>query len=381
MKIKSELRIKNYIPVSEPLITPRDNQELMKAVKSGWISSSGRYIQDFEKNFSKYLGVKYSTTVSNGTAALEIALKSLDIKKGDEVIIPNFTIISNALAVIKVGATPKFIDCQMDDWNMNYDEIKKKITKKTKVIIATHIYNFPCEIEKIKKLCKRKKLYLIEDAAEVLGLDFKKKKCGSFGDISTFSFYSNKQITTGEGGMISTNNKKLYEKCKNLKNLCFGKIDRFNHDDIGWNYRYTNLQAAIGFSQLKRINSIVKKKIEIGKRYYKNLKENKKIFINPPINLSGHKNIYWVVGIVIKDKKIKAKKISKILKEYNIETRPFFFPMNKQKVFKKLKFNFYKEKLNNSHYISQYGLYLPSFLKLKNNQIDQICKIINHVIK
>ncbi len=380
MKIKSELRIKNYIPVSEPLITQRDKWELMKAIKSGWISSSGKYIENFEKNFSKYLGVKYSTTVSNGTAALEVALKSLDIKKGDEVIIPNFTIISNALAVIKVGATPKFIDCKINDWNMNYNEIEKKITKKTKVIIATHIYNFPCEIEKIQKLCKRKKLYLIEDAAEVLGLDFKKKKCGSFGDLSTFSFYSNKQVTTGEGGMISTNNKRLYEKCKNLKNLCFGKIDRFNHDDIGWNYRYTNLQAAIGFSQLKRINSIVKKKIEIGKRYYKNLKENKKILINPPINLNGHKNIYWVVGIVIKDKKIKAKKISMILKEYNIETRPFFFPMNKQKVFKKLKMNFDKEKLKNSYYISQHGLYLPSYLKLKKNQIDQICRVVNHVI-
>ena len=380
MKIKSELRIKNYIPVSEPLITPKDNQELMKAVKSGWISSSGKYIQNFEKNFSKFLGVKYSTTVSNGTAALEVALKSLDIKKGDEVIIPNFTIISNALAVIKVGATPKFIDCKINDWNMNYDEIEKKITKRTKVIIATHIYNFPCEIEKIQKLCKRKKLYLIEDAAEVLGLDFKKKKCGSFGDLSTFSFYSNKQITTGEGGMISTNNKRLYEKCKNLKNLCFGKIDRFNHDEIGWNYRFTNLQAAIGFSQLKRVKSIVKKKIEIGKRYYENLKENKKIFINPPISFNGHKNIYWVVGIVIKNKKIKAKKISKILKEYNIETRPFFFPMNKQKVFKKLKMNFDREKLKNSYYISQYGLYLPSYLKLKKNQIDQICRVVNHVI-
>ena len=226
MKKKSRLKNKKFIPVSKPLITNQDIKEVIRAVRSGWISSSGDYIKKFEQSFSKFIGMKYSTSVSNGTAALEIALKSINIKKGDEVIVPNFTIISNALAIIKLGATPKFIDCKLDDWNMNFNEIKKNVTSKTKAIIATHIYNFPCEIDKIKKLCKKNRLFLIEDTAEVLGLNFKNKKCGSFGDISTFSFYSNKQITSGEGGMICTNNKKLFEKNKSLKNLCFGQKEK-----------------------------------------------------------------------------------------------------------------------------------------------------------
>lgn len=381
MKKKSRLKNKKFIPVSKPLITNQDIKEVTRAVRSGWISSSGDYIKKFEQSFSKFIGMKYSTSVSNGTAALEIALKSINIKKGDEVIVPNFTIISNALAIIKLGATPKFIDCKLDDWNMNFNEIKKNVTSKTKAIIATHIYNFPCEIDKIKKLCKKNRLFLIEDTAEVLGLNFKNKKCGSFGDISTFSFYSNKQITSGEGGMICTNNKKLFEKNKSLKNLCFGQKDRFNHDDIGWNYRYTNLQAALGYSQLKRIENIVKKKIQIGTRYYKNLCKNPNILINPPKNLKGQENIYWVVGILIKNKKIKAKKVSKILKKLNIETRPFFYPMNKQDIFKKLNYEFHKHKFKNSEYLSEYGFYLPSYLSLKNNQIDKISKIVNEIIK
>jgi perosamine synthetase len=380
MKNLLKFKIKKFIPVSEPCITKADLKEINKAAKSGWISSAGVYISKFEKNFSKYIGVKYSTTVSSGTAALEIALKSLNIKRGDEVIIPNFTIISNALAVIKLGAQPVFIDCKINDWNLDYEKIKKKITKKTKAIIATHIYNFPCEILKIKKLCKDKKIYLIEDAAEVLGLQIKKKKCGSFGDISIFSFYANKQITTGEGGMICSNNYRLIKKCMDLKNLCFGKKNRFNHTDLGWNYRLTNLQASLGCSQLKRINNIVKRKREIGKRYYKNLRNNKNIFITPPLNKYGWKNIYWVVGILIKNKKISSYNLSKTLKLLNIETRPFFYPMHKQQIFKKLNYKFCKDNYPNSEYISKYGIYLPSGLKIKNHTIDKISKILNEIL-
>jgi len=376
-----KLKNKSFIPVSEPLLSKKDIYHINKAVKSGWISSSGEYLNNFEKNFSQYLGVKYSTAVSNGTAALEIALKSIGIKKNDEVIIPNFTIISNALAVIKLGAKPIFVDCKLYDWNMDFDLIKKKYTKKTKAIIATHIYNFPCDIVKIKKFCLEKKIFLIEDAAETFGLDVNKKKCGSFGDISTFSFYANKQITTGEGGMICTNNKKIIQKCQDLKNLCFGKFDRFNHNDIGWNYRFTNVQAAIGYSQLQRIDEIVKKKQTIGTIYYDNLKENKNIFIPPPQNNKGKKNIYWVVAILIKEKKFTAKKIADILKKLNIETRPFFYPMHRQDIFKKLNYNFEKQSHPNSDFISKYGLYLPSSLKIKKKEILNICNILNEVLK
>jgi perosamine synthetase len=378
--MKKKLRSNRNIifPVSKPFITKKDIYAVNKTLKSGWISSSGTEIKKFEENFSKYVERKYSVTVSNGTAALEIAIKALGIKKDDEVLIPNFTIISNALAVIRQNAKPVLIDCNHENWNIKIDDIEKKINKKTKAIIITHIYSFPNDMDKILKICKKHKILIIEDAAEVLGLSYKNKKCGSFGDISTFSFYANKQITTGEGGMISTNSEKLYKKCKSLKNLCFGKINRFNHDDLGWNYRLTNMQASLGLSQLNNIKNIIKKKIEIGSRYYKNLQFNNDIQILPPSN-SFSKNIYWVVGIVIKNKKMTALNLSKKLSKFGIETRPFFWPMHQQSIFKKLGL-FKNQKYPNSSYISKYGLYLPSYFKLKKKEIDKISKTLQKIL-
>ena len=279
MKKKLGLNKKTFFPVSVPNVTQKDIISVNKALKAGWISSEGPEVKKFEKNFSKYIGHKYAVAVSSGSAALEITIKSLNLKKGDEIIIPNFTIISNALAAIKQDLKIKLIDCGKFDWNMDISQIKKNISKKTKAIIATHIYNFPLRIDILKKICKKKKIFIIEDAAEVLGQKLNKKLCGSYGDISTFSFYANKQITTGEGGMITTNNKKLYEKSSSLRNLSFGKKDRFNHDDIGWNYRMTNIQASLGISQLKRINQIVRTKHKIGLEYYKRLKSNSNLYI------------------------------------------------------------------------------------------------------
>ena len=378
--MKKKLRSNRNIifPVSKPFITKKDIYAVNKTLKSGWISSSGTEIKKFEENFSKYVERKYSVTVSNGTAALEIAIKALGIKKDDEVLIPNFTIISNALAVIRQNAKPVLIDCNHENWNIKIDDIEKKINKKTKAIIITHIYSFPNDMDKILKICKKHKILIIEDAAEVLGLSYKNKKCGSFGDISTFSFYANKQITTGEGGMISTNSEKLYKKCKSLKNLCFGKINRFNHDDLGWNYRLTNMQASLGLSQLNNIKNIIKKKIEIGSRYYKNLQFNNDIQILPPSN-SFSKNIYWVVGIVIKNKKMTALNLSKKLSKFGIETRPFFWPMHQQSIFKKLGL-FKNQKYPNSSYISKYGLYLPSYFELKKKEIDKISKTLQKIL-
>jgi perosamine synthetase len=379
--MKKKLKLKNnfFIPVNEPLLTNKDENTLIKAVKSGWISSKGEYIEKFEKSFSRFIKKKFSVTVSNGSAALDIALKAINLKKNDEVIIPNFTIISNALSVLRQGAKIKLVDCKISDWNMDVKQIKKIITKKTKAIIATHIYNFPCDIVEIKKICKKNKIILIEDAAEVIGLNYKNNPCGSFGDISTFSFYANKHITTGEGGMISTNNKKFYYKFISLKNLCFGSQNRFHHSDIGWNYRFTNLQAALGFSQLKRINLIVKIKKKIGKYYYDRLKTNKHIFIPPP-KINDKENIYWVVGIVIKSKIMKAKDLSKLLKLKNIETRPFFYPMSHQKILKSKIINHNKKNFPNSNFLSEYGLYLPSGLNLNTKKIDYIIKTINNIL-
>ena len=379
MKKKSNLNKNNFIPVSIPHITKRDILSVNQSLKKGWISSDGPEVKKFEEKFSKYVDRKYSIAVSSGTAALEIAVKALGIKKNDEVLVPNFTIISNVLAVIKQKAKPVLLDCNLENWNIKIEDIEKKITKKTKAIIITHIYSFPNDMDKILKICRKKKILVIEDAAEVIGLNYKNKKCGSFGDISTFSFYANKQITTGEGGMISVNKLDLFNKCKSLRNLCFGKINRFNHNDIGWNYRMTNLQAALGLSQINNINQIVKKKMLIGRRYYKNLSNNKNLQILSPTN-SYSKNIYWVVGIVIKSKKMKARLLSKKLIKFGIMTRPFFWPMHEQEIFKKMKL-FKKNNFKNSTYLSRYGLYLPSYFSLNNGQIDHISMIVNKILK
>ena len=383
MSVPKTTKIKKFkfIPVSKPLIEKKDIYQVNNSLKKNWISSDGPEVKKFENNFARLISKKFPIAVSSGTAALEIAIKALGIKKGDEVIIPNFTIISNALAVIKQKAKPVLIDCDLENWNMKINDIEKKITKRTKAIIATHIYNFPLDINKIVKICKKNKIFLIEDAAEVIGQKYKSKMCGSFGDVSTFSFYANKQITTGEGGMILTNDKKIYNKCRSLRNLCFGEKNRFDHDDIGWNYRFSNIQAALGLSQLGRIKKIVKKKEWIGKRYYLNLKKNHNLQILKPY-CSFAKNIYWIVGIVIINKKLKlnAKNLAKKLFKFGIQTRPFFWPMNKQKIFKKMGF-FKKQKYPNSEYLSKYGLYLPASLSITGSEINFVCKTINNIIK
>ena len=337
--------------------------------------------KEFENKFAKYNSRKFGVATSNGTAALEISLKALNLKKGSEVIIPSFSIISTALCVIKLGLKPILVDSNLSTWNMDIEQVIKKINKKTKAIIITHIYGFPVDCNKIIKIAKKKNIKIIEDAAEMIGQKYFKKRCGCFGDLSTFSFYANKHITTGEGGMILTNNKKIFDKCKSLRNLCFGSgSDRFNHDDIGWNYRFTNVQAAIGYGQLKNINWIINRKREIGKRYYDKLKSNKHITIQP-LSKKYAQNIYWVFGILLKkNSKFKRNTIMKKLLKYKIQTRNFFYPMHKQKVFLKLKIFSKKSKYPNSEYLSRQGFYLPSGLGIKNYEIDYICEKVNEII-
>ncbi len=373
--------MKKFIPVNKPLISLSDAKAVNQVLKSGWVSSEGSNVKKFEAKFSQFIGHKYSVAVSSGTAALEIAVKSLNLKKNDEVIIPNFTIISNALAVIKLGLKIKLIDCDLKNWNMNIEKVERGITNKTRAIIATHIYNFPFRVDLLKKICKKKKIFIIEDAAEVLGQKIFNKNCGSFGDISTFSFYANKQITTGEGGMITTNNKLFYKKMTSLRNLSFGKKNRFNHDDIGWNYRITNIQATLGISQLKRIKDIVKTRHNVGIQFYNRLKKNKNIFIPEP-KKNYAQNIYWVIAILIMNKKanLDAKKVMNKLSKVGIGTRPFFWPMHKQTILKNLKLQNSKQFIN-SEYISKYGFYLPSSLSLKKSEIDFICKKVNLILK
>ena len=372
MKRRSELK-SSFIPVNTPKIFNQEKINIKKCLDTGWISSEGSYVKEFEKSFSKYNKRIYGIAVSSGTAALEVAMKSLNLKNGAHVIIPTFSIISTALCVIKLGLKPILVDVNLSTWNMECDQIIKKITKKTKAIIITHIYGFPVDMNNILKIAKKKNIKVIEDSAEMIGQTYNNRKCGSFGDISTFSFYANKHITTGEGGMILTNDKKLYEKCKSLRNLSFGSgVNRFNHDDIGWNYRMTNLQAALGCGQLKNIKKILKRKREIGRRYISILKNCKKIYIQP-YKLKYAKNIFWVFGVLInKEIKISRNSIVNKLNKKNIQTRNFFYPMHKQKIFKKMKVFSNTVRYKNAEFLSENGFYLPSGLGITNREIDYV---------
>ena len=383
MLMRKKLRLKSkFIPVNVPKLSNQEKINVKKCLTSGWISSEGEYVKKFEEDFSKYNNRIYGVAVSSGTGALEIALKSLDLKRGDEIIIPTFSIISTALCVIKLGLKPILVDSDLATWNMDSEQVIKKISRNTKAIIITHIYGFPVDLQKVLRLAKKKNIKIIEDAAEMIGQTYFKKKCGSFGDISTFSFYANKHITTGEGGMILTNDKRLYEKCKSLRNLCFGKDNnRFNHDDIGWNYRMTNLQAAIGCGQLKNISKIIRRKREIGRRYISILNKSKIIFIQP-YKLNYAKNIFWVFGVLLKkNANISRDRIIKKLLKKNIQTRTFFFPMHKQKIFKKMKVFPKNQKFVNAEYLSKNGFYLPSGLGISNSDIDFVGKTLIKILE
>lgn len=382
--MKKKLRLKKikFIPVNVPKVFKEEKIFVKDCLDTNWISSEGSYVKKFESKFANYNNRKFGIAVSSGTAALEIALKAFNLKTKDEVIIPTFSIISTALCVIKLGLKPILVDSDLSDWNMLVNQVLKKINKKTKAIIITHIYGFPVDMSRILRIAKKKNIKIIEDSAEMIGQKYKNRMCGSFGDASTFSFYANKHITTGEGGMILTNDKKFYKKCMSLRNLCFGlKTNRFNHDDIGWNYRLTNVQAAIGCGQLKNISWIINRKREIGKRYTKLLKKNTKIYIQP-LNNNFSKNIYWVFGILIKpNTKIKRNYVMEKLLQNKIQTRPFFYPMHKQAIFKKMKIFNKNEKYPNSEYLCKNGFYLPSGVGIKNFEIDYICRILNNIFK
>lgn len=376
-KLKSK---SNFIPVNTPKIFGNEKAYVNKCLSTGWVSSEGPYVKKFESLFAKYNNRKFGISVSNGTAALEISIKALNLKKGDEVIIPAFTIFSSVLCLLKQGIKPVLVDSDLNDWNMDINEIIKKINKNTKAIIITHIYGFPVNMKKVLKIAKNKKIKIIEDAAEMIGQNYNGKKCGSFGEISTFSFYANKHITTGEGGMILTNDKKYYEKCRSLRNLCFGTSgNRFNHDDIGWNYRFTNIQAALGLGQLENIDWIIKRKREIGARYHNRLKNNKNIIIQD-IKKTYAKNIFWVFGILLKNRKFKRDSVVKKLLNNNIQTRNFFYPMHKQKILRIKRIFPKKLSLPIAEHMSNYGFYLPSGLGISNNQIDFVCKKVNEII-
>lgn len=368
-----------FIPVNEPLLDGNEKKYLLEALETGWISSVGPFVREFEDKFSERLNRKYGIAVANGTAALEIAVKALDIGPGDEVILPTFTIISCTGAVVKAGATPILVDSYPVTWNMDVNQIEEKITDRTKAIMVVHTYGLPVDMGPVLKTADKYGLKIIEDAAEMHGQTYKERPCGSFGDISTFSFYPNKHITTGEGGMIVTDDETLAEKCRSLRNLCFKREQRFVHDELGWNYRFTNLQAAVGLAQLERLDDFVEIKRRMGRVYTELLSDLDQVHLPLP-ETDYAKNIYWVYGIVLKEEvPFDAKEAMRRLTEMGIGTRPFFWPMHEQPVFRKIGL-FQSESHCVAERIARRGFYVPSGLALTEDQIIHVASSLKEII-
>lgn len=369
----------DFIPVNEPLLNGNEKKYLCECINTGWISSEGPFVKEFEQKMSAVVNRRYGIAVSNGTAALEVAVQALGIGVGDEVIMPTFTIISCAMAVTKLGAVPVLVDSDLHTWNMKVDEIEAKITPKTKAIMVVHLYGLPVEVDKVLALAKKYNLKVIEDAAEMHGQTYKGKPCGSFGDISTFSFYPNKHITTGEGGMVVTDDEELAERCRSIRNLCFRKDIRYVHDEISDNYRFTNLQAAVGLAQLERLAEFVERKRAMGKYYTEQLKDIEGLIL--PVEKTDYAdNIYWVYGIVL-DEQIEAdnKTVQKLLAEEGIGSRTFFWCMHEQPVYQKQGL-FKEESYPNAEYLARKGFYIPSGLALTAEQMEQVVAGVNRVI-
>ena len=360
------MKYKTYL--YEPTIGLKEKKFVNDCLKTNWISSKGSYINKFENKFSKYINIKHSISICNGTVALHLALLALEIKKNDEILAPSFTYISPINAINYIGAKVKFIDSDLKNWQVDIDDFKKKITKKTKAIIIPHLYGKITDIDLISKICKSKKIFLIEDSAESFGCYYKKKHLGTYGDISTFSFFGSKTITTGEGGMVCTNNSKLAKKIFKLKMVGVVKNKYYWHDIIGYNYRMTNICAAIGYAQLLNSKKILKKKELIFKNY--------KQFLKGTDLLSNYeskdvKSSFWLINIFVKSKKIRDG-LANYLKKNGIETRTTFNPVHLMPMFKKLS----SSKLPNSIILSETGLSLPSGANLKKKEIKIICKLI-----
>ncbi len=371
--------VKEFIPVNEPLLNGNEKKYLCECIDTGWISSEGPFVREFEQKMSATAGRKYGVAVSNGTAALEVAVQALGIGEGDEVIMPTFTIISCAMAVTKLGAIPVLVDSDLHTWNMNVEEMEAKITPRTKAIMVVHLYGLPVDVDSIFALAEKYDLKVIEDAAEMHGQTYFGKPCGSFGDISTFSFYPNKHVTAGEGGMVVTDNEELAERCRMLRNLCFRKDVRYVHDEISDNYRFTNLQAAVGLAQLERLEEFVARKRAMGKYYTERLQDIAGLIL--PIEKTDYAdNIYWVYGIVL-DQSIRAdnKTVQKLLAEEGIGSRTFFWCMHEQPVYQKQGL-FHNETYPNAEYLARKGFYIPSGLALTEAQMDRVVAGVKKVV-
>ncbi len=365
---------KNFIPVNRPKVNKTYNLEIIKALKEKWISGDGPVVQKFEYKFKNLIGRKHAIAVSNGTSALEIAISSLNLKKGSKIIVPNLTIVSCLNAIIRNNHKPVFVDVDKDDFNICIKDLKNKISKDVKAVIMVHTYGLASNIKEILNLKKKYNFKIIEDCAEGLGLKYKKNFLGNYGDLSTFSFYSNKLITTGEGGCILTNNSKYFKRCKEIRNLSFGKNIRFKHQNMSGNYRISSLQCAYGISEIKNFRKNIMLKKKIGNFYNKKLKKFN--FLKLPIEKNKtSSNIYWIYPLIIKKKSIINKKhFQNFMKKNGIATRDFFYPLSQQPFLKH--FNIKQTRLKVSKYLFDNGIYLPSGLGNSFVEFNKVCKII-----
>jgi perosamine synthetase len=370
------------IPVSEPLIGRQERRFVSECLKTGWISSEGRFIPAFEAAFTNRLGRRYGVAVNNGTNALVLALRALALPAGSEVILPAFTIISCALACIYNNLVPVFVDAERDTWNMAVDQVEKKISVRTKAIMPVHIYGHPVEMDKIETIAAKHSLMVVEDFAEAIGSEYNGKKCGGFGHISCASFYANKLISTGEGGMCLTDDEKLAEKMRRLRNLAFVPEQRFIHQELGFNFRMTNIQAAIGLGQIENYNYRLQKKFSMAARYrFMLAKLEQRGLIVLPAERPGMINSYWMFGILLTKKSgWEAAAVIKKLAEKGVQARPFFYPLHRQPAFRA--FPWFREMcLPISEELYQYGFYLPSGLTLHKKHIDRVVAALEEIFQ
>lgn len=370
----------SFINVNEPLLNGNESKYVLEAIESGWISSEGPFVQQFERGMADLVGRKHAIAVCNGSVALELAVAALDLGPGDEVILPSFTIISCAAPIVRAGATPVLVDADSRTWNMDVRQLSSKITSRTKAIMVVHIYGLPVDMDPVLALAAQHGLKVIEDAAEMHGQTYNGKPCGSFGDLSVFSFYPNKHVTTGEGGMVLADDDTLAERCRSLRNLCFVPERRFVHRELGFNFRLTNLQAALGVAQLERLEEFVARKRAMGKRYTEAFADLSGVQLPLPAT-SYARNIYWVFGIVL-DESIPydATEMMRQLKENGVGTRPFFFGMHEQPVFRERGL-FAEGKYPVTERLSRRGFYIPSGLGLSDEQIMLVIDRVRSVFE
>ncbi|MDD2336793.1 MAG: DegT/DnrJ/EryC1/StrS family aminotransferase [Geobacteraceae bacterium] len=362
------------IPVAEPQITEKDIHMVNDALQSGWISSAGKYLDLFEEQWATYCCMPYGIAVSNGSVALDVAISLLNLQPGDEVIMPTFTIISPAQSVVRAGGVPVLVDSNPNTWQMDATQLESKITNRTKAILVVHIYGHPADMDKVQEVAKKYNLIVIEDAAEAHGAEYKGRKCGGLGDISTFSFYANKLITTGEGGMVLVRSPEMAERARSLRNLCFQKKQRFLHDELGYNFRLTNPQAAMGVSQIERVDDIVCRKRDIAAKYNELLDGTKGISL--PAEEPWAKNVFWVYGILLDENAGNtAAQLAELLRNRDIETRPFFLGMHEQPIFRNMGL-FSGESYPVAEHLARRGLYIPSGLTITEEQIAQVVNAV-----